>query len=54
MGAGLARHRSPTPPPIGSARQVRLPPAGVAVPLSSLLTHTHLYIHTYIYIYNYI
>ncbi|KAJ0556413.1 hypothetical protein HanIR_Chr07g0313531 [Helianthus annuus] len=48
MGHGEARRRPGTPPPIGPARRLRPPQAGIDGPFSSLLTHTA--IHTYTYI----
>ncbi|KAF5799198.1 hypothetical protein HanXRQr2_Chr07g0301791 [Helianthus annuus] len=50
MGAGLARRRTPTPPPSSGFRHKRRPTAGSAVPPSSFSSHIYLYIYTYIYI----
>ncbi|MFS7929935.1 hypothetical protein Hanom_Chr17g01551711 [Helianthus anomalus] len=50
MGAGLARRRTPTPPPSSGFRHKRPPTAGCAVPPFSFSSHIYLYIHTYIYI----
>ncbi|MFS7971516.1 hypothetical protein Hanom_Chr09g00833771 [Helianthus anomalus] len=50
MGAGLARRRTPTPPPSSGFRHKRPPTAGCAVPPFSFSSHIYLYIHTYTYI----
>ncbi|KAJ0458737.1 hypothetical protein HanHA89_Chr16g0641181 [Helianthus annuus] len=44
---GVARRRTPTPPPIGASRRLRLPNDVLDGPVFSLLTHTSIHIYVY-------